>query len=185
VTDKTLTLEELMRLAQNGDKSAYAHLFHSITPMIRSFVSKHLSNQSDAEDVVQNILLSIHRASNTYDTDRPFKVWMFTIARYRLNDHLRLHYKKAGVPEVSFDILNYEISAEDVTKTNEDREYLNEMLQTLPEKQRKIITMMKLEGHTAKFTAKTLNMTTSAVKVSAHRAYKMLAQKAHKEDQDE
>ena len=172
------SLEELMRLAQQGDKKAYASLFREITPLLQGFVGKRLNNPSDVNDVVQEILLSIHHAGHTYDTDRPFKTWMFTIARYRLNDYLRKLYGKEGRVNVNFDDLAYEISSsENVTKQHEDREYLDKMLDSLPEKQRKIVTMMKIEGYTAEETAKKMKMSVSAVKVSAHRAYKALATK--------
>ncbi len=172
-----------MRRAQQGDKRAYAALFQTITPLLKSFVSRRLSNMADADDVVQDILLSIHRAGHTYDTDRPFKVWMFTIARYRLNDHLRRLYKRVAHPEISLDDMTHEISAADVTEQRDQREYLNRVLSSLPEKQKKIVTMMKIEGHTAADTAKTMKMSVSAVKVAAHRAYKSLALKVEQEEE--
>lgn len=174
-----------MRLAQQGDKMAYARLFQGITSILRAFVGKKLNSQEDAEDVVQEILISIHRASHTYDTDRPFKTWMFTIARYRLNDHLRAIYKRADHGSgVSYDDTDFELSSsENVTETYASHEYLDKMLDSLPRKQRKIVTMMKVEGYTAKETAKAMKMTETAVKVSAHRAYKALAIKSEEQDE--
>jgi len=173
-----------MRLAQQGDSKAYAHLFRQITPLLRAFVGKKLNNVQDAEDVVQEILLSIHNASHTYDADRPFKAWMFTIARYRLADHLCALYakiKKGG--DVNFEDEAYQLStSENVTETYEKREYLGKIMNMLPKKQQKIVTMMKIEGYSAQETAEKMNMSESAVKVSAHRAYKVLALKAIEED---
>lgn len=178
--DQGLSLEGLMRLSQSGNKKAYAALFRAITPLIRAFVVKRISNMADADDVVQDTLLSIHRAGHTYDTNRPFKVWMFTIARHRLNDYLRRIYIKGTFPEISLDNLTYEISAADVTESQDRLEYLNKVLDSLPEKQKMIVKMMKIEGHTVEDTAKTMNMSVSAVKVAAHRAYKSLALKVGK-----
>ena len=53
---------------------------HAVTPVLRAFIMRRLGASADVEDVVQNILLSIHRAGHTYDTQRPFKIWMFAIA---------------------------------------------------------------------------------------------------------
>lgn len=178
------SLEHLMRLAQQGDKRAYADLLRQITPTLKAFVARRLGRSADIDDVVQDILLSIHRAGHTFDTDRPFKIWMFTIARYRLNDHLRQMYRKGAIPEISLDDLTQEISATDVTEQGDRREYLNNALNHLPDKQRKIITMMKVEGHTAEDTAKVMGMTSTAVKVAAHRAYKALALKIEREARD-
>ena len=52
------------------------------------------------------------------------------------------------------------------------------MLNVLPDRQRKIIIMMKIEGHSAEDTARALNMSVPAVKVAAHRAQKLLMQQA-------
>ncbi|MBI1285401.1 MAG: sigma-70 family RNA polymerase sigma factor [Thiobacillus sp.] len=176
------TFEELMRLAQQGDRKAYGALFHAITPLLRSFVSNRVRNYPEAEDVVQEILLSIHRAGHTYDTGRPFKTWMFAIARYRLNDHLRRIYRNTGHSHISLEDLDNEIASPDVTERRDQSEYLDQMLSTLPKKQRKIVVMMKVEGHTAEETAIAMNMSVSAVKVAAHRAYKVLARKAKQEE---
>lgn len=169
-----------MRLAQQGDRQAYARIFQEITPILRSFVGKKLSRPEDAEDVVQEILISIHKASHTYDTERPFKTWMFTIARYRLSDHLRTIYsKKEKGSDVNIDEEAFQLSNdENVTKIYENHEYLSKIMQSLPVKQRKIVTMMKIEGYSVQETARAMNMSESAVKVSAHRAYKLLALKA-------
>jgi len=175
------SLETLMRRAQQGDRHSYERLFRTITPILRVFIIRRLSTKADTEDIVQNILLSIHRASHTYDPDRPFKIWMFAIARHRLQDYFRQIYKRGDMPDISLDDLTYEIPAEDVTLEEDRYEYLNRILSLLPERQRRIITMMKLEGYTADDVAKALNMSLSAVKVAAHRAYKTLALRAERE----
>lgn len=178
--NQELSPEGLMRLAQSGDKKAYAALFRAITPFIKAFVAKRISNMTDVDDVVQDTLLSIHYSGHTYDTKRSFKVWMFTIARNRLNDYLRRNYKNRTFTEISLDDLTFEIPADDVTEGPKQSEYLNKILDLLPEKQKEIVSMMKIEGYTAEDTAKKMNMSVSAVKVAAHRAYKLLAVKLGK-----
>jgi RNA polymerase sigma-70 factor (ECF subfamily) len=170
--------DELMRRARDGDRRAYADLLRGIAPLLRAFIGRRVSAAGDVDDIVQDILLSIHRAGHTYDSDRPFKVWMFAIARHRLNDYLRARYRSAkNLPAVPLDRAG-EIAAEDVTEGAELREYLLMMLDMLPEKQRRIVTMMKLEGRPAQEVAAALGMSVSAVKVAAHRAYKALALQA-------
>lgn len=179
---KGISLEQLMRLAQKGDQEAYAALLKSITPVLRAFIINRLGPQIDTEDLLQNILMSIHQTSRTYDSNRSFKAWMFAIARYRLNDYLRQVYKKGTYTEISLNDLTCEISGTDVTSNEERYEHLSSvltrLLRALPEKQRKIVTMMKLEGHSVEDTARKMNMSISAVKVAAHRAYKTLILKA-------
>lgn len=180
---KKHSLESLMKRAQQGDNKAYGRLFKEITPLLRSFVRKKLQNAHDYEDIVQEILISIHKAGHTYDTDRSFSTWMFTIARYRIADHLRSVYAKIEKgDEVDIDDELYQISDEsNVTEEHENNEYLDSLMKHLSPKQRQIIIMMKIEGHTAQEVADMLGMKESAVKVSAHRAQKILAEKALKD----
>jgi RNA polymerase sigma-70 factor (ECF subfamily) len=167
-------LDDLMHRAQKGDKRAYADLLREITPLLRAFIRHRLTALDDTDDVVQNILLSIHRAGHTYDSARPFKTWMFAIARHRLNDYLREKYRSGTIVSIPIDAAP-DIAAPDVTSDADLREYLQMMLDTLPPKQRKIITMMKLDGYSAQDVAHEMKMSLSAVKVAAHRAYKTLA----------
>lgn len=179
------SLAELMARAQAGDKTAYSMIFQQITPMLRSFISRKIRSPDDTEDIVQEILVSIHKASHTFDSGRAFEVWMYTIARYRLNDFLRAHYKNVSFREQ----LNAESetgvmanpSVDDVTEDHDFSESITGLLDDLPDKQLTIITMMKLEGYTAKETGERLGMSETAVKVAAHRVYRKLAKKLNKE----
>ncbi len=176
------SLSSLMHQAQQGDKQAYSRLFLKVTPMLRSFISQKINNPNDMEDIVQEILISLHKAGHTYDANRPFEVWIYTIARYRLNDHLRSYYKNAALKEKIQDEHEHFTGNTDVTPDMEMDESINELIAALPEKQRIIITMMKVEGYTAKETAEKVKMTETAVKVAAHRVYKKLAKQIKQKD---
>ncbi len=61
----------LMGAAQAGDGAAYAHLLREILPYIRAIVRRHHAAPDRQEDVVQDVLLTIHRVRHTYDPARP------------------------------------------------------------------------------------------------------------------
>jgi len=166
-------LENLMHAAQAGDNAAYAELFRKITPLIKGFIYNRLGNKTDNDDLVQDILFAIHRSSHTYNTDRQFKAWMFAIANYKLKDYLRSLYRKAEFTEIDFAEMEH-ILSNDVTNTPSSSELLNEALEILPDKQQKIVRLMKIDGHSVEQVAVAMDMSPSAVKVSAHRAYKLL-----------
>ena len=56
-----------MRASQAGDGKAFEALLNEILPRIRSRVFGRLGGREHAEDVVQNVLLSIHRSRHTYN----------------------------------------------------------------------------------------------------------------------
>ena len=166
------TLEEQMMQSLAGDQRVYQGLLLEISKMVRAYISKKISSPTDVEDITQEVLCSIHKARHTYDGARPLKPWVFAIATYRLNDFLRKAYKRNEHEAVDYDsVENY--LGESVTDEDSSNELLDIVAQ-LPERDKQIVLMMKVEGYSAKEVAHKLDMSVSAVKVAAHRAYKKL-----------
>ena len=174
-------LAQAMRKAQAGDQSAYHQLLVEITPMIRGFLAKRLGGHEDLEDRVQDVLLAIHRASHTFNTERSFLNWMFAIADYKLKDYLRAHYRrKAAGSSVDVDDVKEPLAADEPLDLG-DRQLLQRLLETLSPRERTIIQMMKIEGYSAREVGAELQMNETAVKVAAHRAMKTLTNMARQE----
>jgi len=169
-------MEELMRQSLEGDKRAYAELLQQTARLLRPFLAKRLSFESEVDDVLQEILISIHKARHTYDGQRPYKPWAYAIANFRLQDYLRMHYADQLRQAVDISELENNLH-EDVTETAISYESISGEVHKLPEKQATILQLMHQDGYTAKEVAEKLGMTESAVKVSAHRAYKVLRRK--------
>ncbi|MDD2914540.1 MAG: sigma-70 family RNA polymerase sigma factor [Gallionella sp.] len=176
MTDKTGNFAALMRQAQSGDQRAYAELLRETSRLLRPFLAKRLSFSSEVDDLLQEILISIHKARHTYDCIRPYKPWVYAIAKFRLQDYLRAHYSDQLLLAVDFDELE-ESLPDHVTETDFSYESISGEVQKLPEKQVTILRLMHQEGYTAKEVAEKLGMNESAVKVAAHRAYKVLREK--------
>jgi RNA polymerase sigma-70 factor (ECF subfamily) len=176
MTDQNDNLEELMRKSLTGDQRAYAALLHETTRLLRPFLSKRLSFASEVDDLMQEILISIHKARHTYDGNRPYKPWVYAIAKFRLQDHLRVHYADQLRHALDFDELEENL-LEPVTESVMSYESISGEVEKLPEKQAIILQLIHQEGYTAKEVAEKIGMTESAVKVAAHRAYKVLRKK--------
>ena len=162
-----------MALALAGDKQAYSRALHQSAQLLRPYLSKRITNKHLIDDVIQEILISIHKARHTYDGKRPFKPWLFAIAKYRLQDYLRTHYKDHLYHAGELTEAEYNLPT-DVTESVLSYESIKEDIGALPKKQAMILHLMHAEGYTAKEVAEQMGMTESAVKVSAHRAYKIL-----------
>lgn len=166
------SLEALMAAALNGDAAAYQQFLEQTSRYLRRFIARRLP-AGDVEDVLQEILISVHKARHTYDGKRSVLPWISAIARYRLSDYLRQHY--AAMQHARVDITDVEETlASPVTETSETYEYVLEEVGKLPERQQKILYLMHTEGYTAKEVGVRLGMQESAVKVAAHRAYKAI-----------
>jgi RNA polymerase sigma-70 factor (ECF subfamily) len=165
-----------MRQSLAGDQRAYAALLQETSRFLRPFLAKRLSFTNEVDDLLQEILLSIHKARHTYDGNRPYKPWAYAIAKFRLQDYLRAHYSDQLHHAVDLSELEDSLH-EHVTGSAISYESISGEIQKLPEKQATILQMMHQEGYTAKEVAEKMGMNESAVKVAAHRAYKILRNK--------
>ena len=176
MADTDDNLAALMQQALNGNARAYAALLKETARLLRPFLAKRLYASSEVDDVLQEILVSIHKARHTYDGTRPYKPWVYAIAKFRLQDHLRAHYADHLHHAVELSELENSLSG-DVTEAGFNYESISGEVRKLPEKQATILRMMHQDGYTAKEVAEKIGMTEPAVKVAAHRAYKILREK--------
>ena len=160
----------LMLLAQRGDGDAYERCLLDLATVLRAYVRANAGDVPWVDDVVQDTLVSIHRARHTYDPTRSFAAWFYAIARNRLIDGLR-HARRRATREVAMELLPEPAA---VAQDAVDRCPLVAALAQLPARQRQIITAMKLQGDSIREVAARTGMSESAVKVTAHRGYKAL-----------
>ncbi|WP_249144143.1 sigma-70 family RNA polymerase sigma factor [Bradyrhizobium lablabi] len=169
-----LRLTALMRSAQAGDARAYAELLALITPRLRRVIScqRRFLQYADVEDLVQEILLSLHAVRGTYDPERSFTPWLMAIAQHRLADAARRYYRSSARQD------EYEewslTFAEDAPKLEaeiySDREGLKQAIERLPCGQRKAIQLLKLREMSLKEASEESGASIGALKVSVHRA---------------
>lgn len=177
---------EAMEKAQAGDTRAYYDLLQELSRITKRVLSGRVNNDTDIEDISQEILISVDKAKSSYDPKRSFMPWFMAILNYRLNDYFRKIYRNSDHQEVNYDEISEFIADEtqiDVTNLGIRGEFLEEALLELPEKQREIIRMMYVEGFTVKEVAEKLDMSVSAVKVTAHRVYKKLKSEIVKKEE--
>src|SRR3974390_762369 len=83
------TLEALMARYQSGDFAAARALIERISPPLPRFFDAQPSNRADADDLLQEAWLRIHRARHTYRLGKPLLPWIYAIARRVRVDHYR------------------------------------------------------------------------------------------------
>ncbi|MFN9108618.1 MAG: sigma-70 family RNA polymerase sigma factor [Bacteroidota bacterium] len=157
-----------------GDGTAYADFLSQLSPILRRVIGRKIP-VADVEDVLQEVLISIHKARHTYDGERPLLPWVLAIASFRMTDHLRKSYSQ--MRHQSVDIADYENVLSAVTENTDGNESIHEMLNGATPRERNILSLMHVEGYTAKQVGTRLGMNESAVKVAAHRAIKKIRER--------
>ena len=163
-----------MAAAQDGDAAAYEKLLQELVPEIRSLVRRRLPDEAAAEDVVQNTLLAIHRSRHTYRPERPFGPWLRAVARNAFLDHARARGRRSA-REVSLE-LTPEPADERVPVVEAAglSPELERALAELPPGQREAVELIQLRGLSVAEAAVQVGISTSALKVRAHRGYRAL-----------
>jgi len=164
-----------MRLAQAGDRIAYASLLTLLTTVTRQFVRRRAGTSVVwVDDVVQETLLSVHGARQTYDARRPFAPWFYAIASNRMIDVIRRE-RRVRSREMAGDELPDAGTPAPVTARDEiDAEAIRAAVAALPARQRDVIEGLKFQDQSVREVAGRMGMSESAVKVTAHRGYRTL-----------
>jgi RNA polymerase sigma-70 factor (ECF subfamily) len=167
---------EWMAAVQAGDAEAYRALLDEILPVLRGMVHARMFDHGIAEDVVQNVLLSIHRARHTYRPERSFGPWMRAIARNAMIDSFREQGRRRD-REVAVELIE-EIAVQEPGDPLAHRDRLPPLLekamQRLPEKQREAVALIQLDGLSVAEAAARVGVSSGALKVRAHRGYRAL-----------
>ena len=176
VNDKAAQLDaewrDLMRAAQGGDKPAYERLLRGCTPLVRR-VARHKGVPPDRiDDVVQEVMVTIHRARQTYDPSRSFAAWLCAIAQRRAIDALRRQGRQDR--REIFAPTHYEAHAAPLADTDATaalrEQAVREALTQLPSGQREAIEMLALRQLSLAEAAAASGKTKGALKVNMHRA---------------
>ena len=83
------SLESLAAKAQDGDQECLAQLSRQVREPLRVFLISRLGSDADADDVAQETLLRAFEHLESYDPNRPFKTWLFTIGKRLAINHVR------------------------------------------------------------------------------------------------
>ena len=172
-------LHELFVRGLDGDGRAYHLFLQKLSAHLRAFLGRRLFGWPDeVEDLVQECLLAMHNQRHTYQRDQPLTAWVHAIARYKMIDLLRAKASREALNDPLDDELA--VFAESATEASDARRDLAGLLDTLPDRHRVPIVLVKLEGLSVAEAALRSGMSESAVKVGIHRGLKRLALKIGK-----
>lgn len=185
------TDEELMRAVQAGDEAAFPLLYRRYERRLLAFLVPYVGDLALAEDLLQETFLRVFRQRASYEPRGAFRTWLFAIARNLALDQLRrrrsLRRSTSPLGEgspVGEDPERLPDPAPDplgVLAGREAATALRAALLELPEEDRAVILLSRLEGLRYREIAEILGSTEGAVKVRAHRSLLALRRRLHRE----
>jgi RNA polymerase sigma-70 factor, ECF subfamily len=167
------TLEVLMVDYQAGDFAAARSLIERLSPQLHRFLDAQTRNPADADDLLQEAWLRIHRARHTYRRGKPVLPWIYAIARRVRIDHYRRQVRTSR-HEQGWEQLDDEVlaSAPEAPRAED----LEALLAPLSESQREVLEMLKVAGMSLEEVARATSCSVGSVKQKVHRAYEKLRQ---------
>ena len=164
-----------MIAVQAGDSATYEKLLREILPYIRRQVARRVHEPADREDIVQNVLLSLHRSRHTYRSERPFGPWLRAVVRNASIDWMRARGRRwrhewvGDVDDVAEPSRETLLPGEHALSPE-----LAGALASLPVKQRQAVELLHVEGLSVAEAAERVGVSAGALKVRAHRGYRAL-----------
>lgn len=168
-------MESLIERAKAGDAAAMEQLLATVAPSIQRFGIRMCRNEDDAEDVLQEALLTIAHHLQEFEGRSSFSSWAFALARSACSR------KRRGLknqPQSSLDDMAEGFqdapSPEQQVADREMAHALNRALDQLAEDYREVILLRDVEDLTAPEAAKALGVSVQALKSRLHRARQAL-----------
>lgn len=163
-------LETLMAGYQSGDRAAAATLIERLSPPLYRFFMAQTVSGRHADDLLQETWMRIHQARHTHRPGEPVLPWVYAIARHTRVDHYRRR-SRLEAREQQVEQLPEHPAAARPAGAGPDVEAA---LLQLPESQREVIVMLKVNGMSLEEVARATASSVGSVKQKAHRAYEKL-----------
>lgn len=140
------------------------------------FIRGRVENAADAEDIVQDVLLRMHRSVKALSTGERLGAWLFQVARNAIIDHYRARGRAAEVvdPKLSSDATADEVAAtpdEDPRRFERDAtRCLDAFIERLDPRYAEALRLVDIDGLTHKAVAERLGLSVPGVKSRVQRA---------------
>lgn len=154
----------------NQPRHTTEELFKSLSSRLRLFILQRVSDQSAADDILQNVFLKIHSHVDALRDETKVESWIFQIARNAIADHYRARYASHEVPEAKE-------PAEMPAEENVMEKFsagVRDMIDQLPDHYREALLLTEFEGLSQQELADRLGLSLSGAKSRVQRARQLL-----------
>lgn len=170
-------LRALYLLSIDGDKTSYRQFLEGVQLLVQNFYQyssfKAAFSNEKKEDLVQDVLVKIHKNKEAYNPSYPITPWIYSIAKNHIIDAIRteretIEFKEDLYQSEEIEQLEYSIALQDE---------IEKLTEKMPAKQKEILLLSKYYGLTSEEISKRLDMKLSAIKVSIFRSISSLKKK--------
>lgn len=178
-----LTDEQLLLQYQRGRTGAFTYLIGRYEKELFHFLIRFCGDRQIAEDLFQETFLQVHLSAHTFDTNRRFRPWIFTIGANKARDYLRREGKKTaaalsaplnssdGEGRTFLDLMEADLELpEEESLREETRQLVQQVLSELPEHLREALLLAYFHQFAYREIAQMLGIPLGTVKSRLHAA---------------
>ena len=182
--------ESLVEQYRGGRAAAFEQLLNRHKQELYNFLARFVGDRVAAEDVFQETFIQVHNSAGSFDTDRRFKPWLFTIAANKGRDYLRRRARrpaaemhaplsKDGSKDQSFiDLMSLDLPGpHERLETEETRGRVRAAIKALPDNLREVLLLVYFQQLSYEEAAQTLEIPLGTVKSRLHTAVGVFAKK--------
>lgn len=182
-SDQAITDAQLLQRYREGDERAFEEIVSRYKNSLYAFLRRFVNRQDIVEDVFQETFLQLYASRDSFDSDRPLRPWLFTIAANKAKDALRKIQRQstmsmgtlADAGDVSIDevvniLTSYETTPESEISREETAQRVRQIIAEMPENLRGILILAYFEQFSYKHMAEILSIPIGTVKSRLHTA---------------
>ena len=178
--DEKLLVERL----QNGSFEAFEMIYNFYFKLLFLFSRKYLRNETEAEEIVQQVFLKIWEKRKMINPDLSFKAYLFKIILNDIYNHIRKKRYEKLTNDIYLESASvFNESTQELILYRDFKEKLDKLIRNLPEKRREIFILSRKRGLSNSDIADELNLSVRTVENQLHRALRYLKENL-KEDND-
>jgi RNA polymerase sigma-70 factor (ECF subfamily) len=174
---------DLIREFQSGDQSSFEELLSRYSNKVFSLASRLTRNPEDAEEVLQDVFVTVHRKIAGFEGKSSFSSWLYRVTVNAAFMKLRKRRQDLSVPLEDIIQQPHSVAALKSPETafvdaqsirNQMLEALESAIRKLPDDYRPVFILRDVDGLTSREVSKILDLTVPAVKSRLHRSRLML-----------
>jgi RNA polymerase sigma-70 factor (ECF subfamily) len=178
-----LSDSELLARFSAGEEAAFREIVNRYKNSLYAFLRQFLNRHDLVEDVFQETFLQLFSSRDSFDTSRPLRPWLFTIAANKAKDALRKWQRTSAVSigtigdqeDLSFDDMLNTVTSDntmpyDELQRNETAKRVGQIIANMPENLREILNLAYFQRFSYKQMAEILSIPIGTVKSRLHTA---------------
>ena len=181
--DSRVEDSEVIRSALKGDDRAYKKLMYKYHDAIFNFILRMIRDRQQVEDLTQEAFIKAFSSLKNFNDEFAFSTWLYKIAMNNSIDYIRkrkLQLYSIDKPieskdsDYTFELPDESYEADKEVISDQRTKVLNEAIERLPEKYKRVIHLRHVEEQSYEEIAKMLKLPIGTVKAHIFRARELL-----------